>query len=128
MTSIGEDAFFECHNIKDLYCYAEEVPKTSKRAFTNSNIEQATLHVPASALEQYKSKAPWSRFGTIVALTDEDAIAEVKSEKLKVNNEEAIYNLAGQKIVNGQWSNGQMSSGINIIRMSDGTTRKVLVK
>ena len=30
-------------------------------------------------LEQYKTAAPWINFGTIVPLTDEDAIAEVQA-------------------------------------------------
>ncbi len=50
------------------------------------------------------------------------------SSPLAEAREEAIYNLAGQKIVNGQLSNGQMPSGINIIRYADGTSKKVLVK
>ncbi len=40
----------------------------------------------------------------------------------------AIYNLAGQQMVNGKWSNGKLPKGINIIRYSDGTAKKVLVK
>lgn len=84
--------------------------------------------MPASALEQYKATTPWSDFGTIVALTDEDAIAEVKSEELIVNNGEEWYDLSGRKIVNGKLSSGQLPRGINIIRYSDGTSKKVLVK
>ena len=42
--------------------------------------------------------------------------------------DEYIYDLSGRKIVNGKSSNTKLSRGINIIRMSDGTTRKVLVK
>ena len=35
----------------------------------NSNIENATLHVPANALETYESTAPWSSFGKFEILT-----------------------------------------------------------
>ena len=38
------------------------------------------------------------------------------------------YDLSGRKIVNGKLSNGKLPRGINIIRYSDGTTRKVLIK
>ena len=43
--------------------------------------------------------------------------------------EEGIYDLSGRKI-NSQRSpvNSQLRKGINIIRYSDGTTKKVLVK
>ena len=77
--------------------------------------------MPASALEQYKATTPWSDFGTIVALTDEDAIEEVKSEELKVNDVEDWYSLDGKKLSKPQ-------KGINIIRYTDGTSRKVLVQ
>ncbi|MBR6032920.1 MAG: CotH kinase family protein [Bacteroidaceae bacterium] len=40
----------------------------------------------------------------------------------------AIYNLAGQQIVNSKLSNGKFPRGIHIIRMSDGTTKKVVMK
>ena len=34
--------------------------------------EYATLHVPEPALETYKATAPWSKFGSIVALKEDD--------------------------------------------------------
>ena len=63
VTSIGERAFYGCSSLTDVYCYAEEVPTTQTNAFNNSNIENATLHVPAKALNAYKTTAPWSSFG-----------------------------------------------------------------
>lgn len=36
--------------------------------FKDAYVEYATLHVPAASIESYKSKAPWSTFGTLVAL------------------------------------------------------------
>ena len=59
-------------------------------------------------------------------LTDEDAIEDIKEEMETV--EVARYDLSGRQIVNGKSSNGKLTSGINILRMSDGTTKKVLVK
>lgn len=49
--------------LTDVYCFAENVPETSPYAFNKSPIETATLHVPASALEEYKTTEPWSGFG-----------------------------------------------------------------
>ena len=69
VTSIGNDAFGYCSGLTDVYCLAEELPETSYSAFDNSPIASATLHVPASALEAYQTTRPWSRFGSIVALT-----------------------------------------------------------
>jgi hypothetical protein len=41
------------------------VPRTEADAFDGSYIEYATLHVPAGAINSYKTTAPWNGFGTI---------------------------------------------------------------
>ena len=119
VTSIGDGAFEGCSGLKDVYCLAEEVPETVDNAFNGSNAENAILHVPACALEAYRTTAPWNSFGTIDAFTDEDAIGDVMaSEELA---EIVRHDVQGRIIAKPQ-------KGINIIRMSDGTTRKVMVK
>ena len=65
---IYEDAFKNCINLTDVYCEAGAVPETNATAFDGCDLYYATLHVPANSLEAYKSTAPWSEFGTIVAL------------------------------------------------------------
>ena len=54
--------------MENVYCHAEKVPDTSEDAFKNSYIEYATLHVPASAIDAYKTTEPWSAFGTFKTL------------------------------------------------------------
>ncbi|MCQ2253941.1 MAG: leucine-rich repeat protein [Bacteroidaceae bacterium] len=78
--NIGKGAFQVCQLLKDFFCFSEEVPSAVENkyydgamgtgTFFDAFIENATLHVPASALEAYKSTAPWSDFGTIVAIQD----------------------------------------------------------
>lgn len=63
-----EKIFANCQKLTDVYCYAVQVPPTSHDVFLDSNIENATLHVPAESIELYKTTLPWSNFGTIVAL------------------------------------------------------------
>ena len=58
----------DCIDLKDVYCYIEEVPNTPAKAFIGSNYENATLHVPYSAVNEYKSISPWSKFGSIVGM------------------------------------------------------------
>ena len=72
VTSIEEVAFYECSSMTDVYCYAEKVPETIISPYypTFSSIASATLHVPAGSVEAYKTTAPWSGFGTIVAIED----------------------------------------------------------
>ena len=66
--TISSKAFANSSELTDVYCFADKVPSTNKNAFDGSYIEYATLHVPAKSLETYKSTAPWSNFGTIVAI------------------------------------------------------------
>ena len=68
VTSIEDDAFSGCKNIENVYCYAETVPSTETDAFRDAYIEYATLHVPESAINAYKTTEPWSAFGTFKTL------------------------------------------------------------
>ena len=68
MTSIEYEAFSGCKNIGNVYCYAATVPSTETDAFKEAYIEYATLHVPESAINAYKTTEPWSAFGTFKTL------------------------------------------------------------
>ena len=72
VTSIGYSAFLGCSGLKDVYCYAEQVPSTDSYAFHNVPLSSVTLHVPEASIDAYKAESPWSKFGNIVALTDND--------------------------------------------------------
>ena len=102
VTSIGNSAFSGCSELLDVYCYAENVPSTKSSAFTSSSIADATLHVPAASIDSYKATRPWSGFGKIVALTeDETGITETKNGKVKSENS-AVYDLSGRRVQKGQ--------------------------
>lgn len=122
VTNIEDGAFGACNNLTNVYCYAEQAPKTNN-AFTSSNYTNATLHVPATAIEAYKNTEQWKDFGDIVALTDDDPkptgiIATTTGQQL--TNVE-YYDMSGRRI-------NQSQQGLNIIKMSDGTIKKVVVK
>ncbi|MGN1220331.1 MAG: leucine-rich repeat domain-containing protein, partial [Candidatus Cryptobacteroides sp.] len=68
VTSIGKSAFSSCRILENIYCFAENVPSTIDDAFYGANNENVTLHVPASAIEAYKTTEPWSAFGKIIPL------------------------------------------------------------
>ena len=72
VTTIYESAFKNCSELTDVYCFATSVPSTNSNAFEGSYIDYVTLHVPQDAIEDYRNTAPWSGFGQIVALTDND--------------------------------------------------------
>ena len=68
VTSIGSSAFYGCSSLTNVYCYAENVPRTSSSTFNNSSISSAILHVPAVSVNAYKAAEPWKSFKSVVAL------------------------------------------------------------
>lgn len=118
VTKIEEEVFEGCNRLANVYCYADIIPNTDF-GFFFSYMRSATLHVPTGSVNAYKVSYPWSEFGTIVPLTDEDAIIEVKVDEIEM--EAICYDAQGSMIAKPQ-------KGINIIRYSDGTSKKVLVK
>ena len=119
VTSIGVYAFAKCPELTDVFCLAEVVPTTEIDAFAFSFINNATLHVPNASVNLYKAVEPWKSFKEIVALTDQELSVEGIT---KDNMAEVDY-----YAVDGQRAN-QNTKGLHIIRMSDGTTRKVMKK
>ena len=107
VTHIGEDAFLYCERLKsvtignsvkriddyafsgceclsDVYCLAENVPKTGSKSF--ENFEYMTLHVPASSIEEYKKYGPWGLFKKIVAIVENITFADAKVKELCVTH------------------------------------------
>ena len=95
VTSIGESAFEYCRNIENVYCYAEEVPSADYYVFYDSNIENATLDVPASALEAYATTKPWSDFGTIQAIEETVGVESVKDRGIAIQSAGGFINISG---------------------------------
>ena len=95
VTSIGDWAFDCCDNLKNVYCYSEEVPSTNVWIFDGTYIENATLHVPASAIEAYKTTAPWSGFGTIKAIEETVGVESVKDRGIAILSAGGFINISG---------------------------------
>ena len=96
VTSIGSGAFGNCTSLKRVYCYAENVPSTNPNAFASTDIQAATLYVPASALENYKNTAPWRKFGKIVPLgTVPTGLTEVASVPVQVKSRGGVITVEG---------------------------------
>ena len=71
VTSIGDGAFDDrCSSLNKVYCYATNLPKTRESAFGNYVLHM-TLYVPASAINKYKASAPWSWFGKILPIEEQ---------------------------------------------------------
>ena len=71
--SLGFGFFFNCVNLRHVYCPAEDVPPTDPGAFRywgwgKPIPDDATLYVPTNSVEAYRTTAPWSDFKNIVGL------------------------------------------------------------
>ena len=75
-----------------MYCYADNVIDTYSTAFDGSNIENATLHVPESAIEKYKITEPWNRFGSF---STTNSVTNIPSTPI------LIQSLDGTIVING---------------------------
>ena len=95
VTSIGYWAFAWCKNLKNVYCYAETVPNTDTDVFGDSNVESATLYVPAPAIDAYKTTKPWRTFGTIVALDDDTGINSVSKRGIAIQTAAGFITISG---------------------------------
>ena len=93
------------------------MPDTYYSAFVNSNPQNATLHVPDESLDAYRNTSPWSEFGSIVGLS-ETSINSIESEYAEPYE---IFSADGQRRTT-------TSKGLNIVKMNDGTVKKVIVK
>lgn len=114
---IQKDAFCEANSLKTFIVYAEEPPYCYPYVFTDTNLESVTLRVPKASLEAYKTTAPWSDFGTIEAIEDENALDVV----LPDNGKKQYYTIDGKQSVTS-------SNGFYIIKNEDGSVQKVMVK
>ena len=123
VTSIGEFAFRGCTGLTSVISLIEEPFEINENTFYNwvedhDEFTTATLYVPAGTKEKYKSTPAWNKFKMIV----EQEVNAVESVETDAQAEETVrYNVGGQRISTPQKS-------LNIVKMSDGTTGKIMCK
>ena len=115
LKSIGDEAFSDCTGMKKLVSKTATPPVCGPQALDDINKWECTLYVPQESLDAYKSAAQWKEFFFL-----ETGIKNVPNTSSSAT-ESARYSTDGTRIASPQ-------KGINIIRMSDGTVKKVLVK
>ena len=75
LETIDFSAFAFCPMLKNVYCYAENIPSAKPNAFDGSNLERAVLHVPDSSIDSYKAASPWNKFNNIADEDDNKTIS-----------------------------------------------------
>lgn len=120
IASIGICAFSDKNSaLESITSLATTAPSAHQYAFSTAKnyYPNATLYVPTGSLESYQSSTCWKKF--LIKEIDVTGVVNAKTDKGVV--EKARYSLEGKKL-------SSPVKGMNIIRMSDGTTKKVLLK
>ena len=103
------------HSGVHVYCEAESIPYAHSSTFEGTPIEKGTLHIVDDLVGAYKFQYPWKGFGTIVGLTEDTGVKIIMLD----STDALIYDMQGRRIA-------RLQKGMNIIRMSDGKTKKVM--
>ena len=117
ITWIGESAFSYCSGLTSIYEYAEKVPRIGRYAFKGCASRKCTLYVPKGTYDNYRL----SEFGYFENIVEFDATGIDKTTTSTDVEEVSRYSLNGQRLA-------VPVKGLNIVKYSDGSERKVVVK
>ena len=117
ITSIGYDAFSYCSGLTSIYVYAEKVPRIGRYAFEGCASRKCTLYVPKGTYDNYRL----SEFGYFENIVEFDPTGIDKTTTSTNVEEVSRYSADGQRLA-------VPVKGLNIVKYSDGTARKVVVK
>ena len=118
ITSIGERAFRGCSGLTSIYVYAEKVPKIDSDAFEGCDAKKCTLYIPMGTYDDYWISDFGYYFENIVEF---DATGIDKTTTSTDVEEVARYSVNGQRL-------SAPTKGLNIVKYSDGSVKKVAVR
>ena len=117
ITSIGEYAFRGCSGLTSIYVYSEKVPKMGTDVFKGCDANKCTVYVPKGTYDDY-----WiSEFGYFENIVEFDATGIDKTTTSSDVEEVSRYSVNGQRLVGP-------TKGLNIVKYSDGSVKKVAVE
>lgn len=117
ITSIDKYAFLDCSGLTSIYVYAEKVPRIGRYAFEGCASRKCTLYVPKGTYDNYRL----SEFGYFENIVEFDATGIDKTTTSTDVEEVSRYSVNGQRLA-------VPVKGLNIVKYSDGSARKVVVK
>ena len=118
VTSIGSGAFDRCSGLTELVSLASIPPVCNAGVFENVDKSLCTLKVPKGSKDDYRQAYGWKDFVNIEEV-DVTGIEAVAAESVGIADITDIYGLNGRR-------RDILQPGVNIVKMSDGTTRKVI--
>ncbi len=117
VTSIGGHAFYNCSGLTSIYVYAEKMPKLGANMFDGCDAKNCKVYVPKGTYDDY-----WlSEFGYFENIVEFDATGIDKVTTSTDANELSRYSVNGQRL-------SVPTKGLNIVKYSDGSVKKVFVQ
>ena len=118
VTAIGSGAFNGCSGLTSIYVYMEKLPETGSNLFLGCDEKNCTVYVPKGTGNAYFRSAEFGYFYNIVEFdaTGIDKVATSTNAK-----EVSRYSANGQRL-------SAPAKGLNIVKYSDGSVKKVVVQ
>ena len=118
VTAIGSQAFNACSELTSIYAYMEKLPETGSNLFLGCDEKNCTVYVPKGTGDAYFRSAEFGYFYNIVEF-DATGIDKVA---ISTNAQEVSrYSANGQRL-------SAPAKGLNIVKYSDGSVKKVVVE
>ncbi len=117
ITELGRYAFQNCRDLTSVYV-SWQFPIPTGSAFYGVDISKCTLYVPQGTEQDYWLSPGWGDFGKIVEF---DATGIDKVTTSNDAKELSRYSVNGQRL-------SAPSKGLNIVKYSDGSVKKVVVQ
>ena len=117
VTWIGGSAFENCSGLTSIYVYPENLPELESGIFSGCNAQNCTVYVPKGTYDAYKS----SEFGYFEKIVEFDATGIDKVTTSTDAKEVSRYSVNGQRL-------SAPAKGLNIVKYSDGSVKKVAVQ
>ena len=117
ITSIGGYAFSGCSGLTSIYVYAEKLPNMESDVFDGCDAKKCTVYVPKGTYDDY-----WlSEFGYFENIVEFDPTGINNVITSNDTKELSRYSLNGQRL-------SAPTKGLNIVKYSDGSVKKVVVQ
>ena len=117
VTKIGGYAFSGCSGLTSIYVYAEKLPNMESYVFGGCDAKKCTVYVPKGTYDDY-----WlSEFGYFENIVEFDPTGINNVITSNDTKELSRYSLNGQRL-------SAPTKGLNIVKYSDGSVKKVAVQ
>ena len=117
LTSIGDGAFRGCSGLTSIYVYTEKLPNMGSDVFDGCDAKKCTVYVPKGTYDDY-----WlSEFGYFENIVEFDPTGINNVITSNDAKELSRYSVNGQRL-------SAPTKGLNIVKYSDGSVKKVAVQ